>query len=118
MNNRRRDAILAIQRNLVYLQSRANSWEAFAAADGPDLVNEAEAYVQLLIEEEGEYWENLPESAQDGERGHRAQEVIDLLGDAAKSMGLVLKTSPSNFSAVELGDRIYDAIVNLGLAAR
>ena len=46
----------------------------------------------LLKDEEEEYYENMPESIQGGEKGDRAYEVIDILEEAGCSFDELAET--------------------------
>lgn len=73
MNNTRRKAINELIEQLEEIQSR----------------------IEEIKDEEEEYYNNMPESLQDGEKGDRAQSAIDNLDDATNSIGEVIDSLTS-----------------------
>lgn len=49
-------------------------------------IEEAQSIIQFCIDEEQEYFDNMPESFQDGEKGNRAEEVISDLDQATEEL--------------------------------
>ncbi|TRB00441.1 MULTISPECIES: hypothetical protein [Rhizobium/Agrobacterium group] len=50
------------------------------------MIDEAKAILETCRDEEQEYYDNMPESFQDGEKGSTAQEAIDALEEAVSSL--------------------------------
>lgn len=48
--------------------------------------------IDILLDEEQEAFDNLPESLQDGERGQKMTEAVDLLEDAKGALEDVITT--------------------------
>jgi hypothetical protein len=53
-------------------------------------LEEIQSSIEDIKDEEEEYYNSMPESLQDGEKGDRAQSAIDNLDDATNSIGEVL----------------------------
>ena len=49
-------------------------------------IEEAMNGLQVLLEEEQEYFDNMPESLQESERANSAQEAIDTIEDATSNI--------------------------------
>lgn len=71
MNNERRKAIDEVIAKIEALR---------------DMIGEIGADVETLREEEQEYFDNMPESFQSGEKGERAESAISALDDAANDL--------------------------------
>ena len=50
------------------------------------MIDEAKGILESCRDEEQEYYDNMPESFQDGEKGSAAQEAIDALEEAVSSL--------------------------------
>ena len=50
------------------------------------LLSEARTILETASSDEQDYYDNMPENFQSGEKGDRAQEVIDLLNEAVSSI--------------------------------
>lgn len=51
-----------------------------------ELTGDIKDQLQSIRDEEQEYYDNMPESIQNGERGERTQEVIDSLDEAISDL--------------------------------
>lgn len=51
-----------------------------------ELTGDIEDQLQSICDEEQAYYDNMPESIQNGERGERAQQVIDSLDEAISDL--------------------------------
>ncbi|MFK0338738.1 hypothetical protein ACIQT7_15835 [Agrobacterium deltaense] len=51
------------------------------------MIEEAKGILETCRDEEQEYYDNMPESFQDGDKGNAAQEAIDALEEAVSSLG-------------------------------
>ena len=71
MNNRRRKDITEISDKIAALA---------------DILNEYMADVESIKEEEEEYFDNMPESLQGGEKGSAAEEAVDALEEACSAL--------------------------------
>ena len=63
-----------------------------------ELIEKTEGIKQEIEEiktEEEEYYNNMPSSVQDGEKGDRAQTVIEYLDEAMTAAGDVIENLPS-----------------------
>lgn len=51
-----------------------------------ELIDQARATLEEIAQEEREYYDNMPESLQDGDKGTRAAEVADALEEAVSTL--------------------------------
>lgn len=56
-----------------------------------DKLESAKAEIEDLQNEEQEYYDNMPEGFQNGEKGERTQAAIDALEEAATEIGTALE---------------------------
>lgn len=65
-----------------------------------ELTGDIEDQLQSIRDEEQEYYDNMPESIQNGERGERTQQVIDSLDEAISDLeSLDVESITSNIEA-------------------
>jgi Mg2+ and Co2+ transporter CorA len=57
-----------------------------------ELISQAQQIIQAASEQEQEYFDNMPEAFQDGEKGQRASDVADGLGDVAMELETMADT--------------------------
>lgn len=81
MNNERRKTLAALRDRMTELQSQVTT----LAEDLQDVCNE-----------EQDYFDNMPESLQDGDKGQKAQAAIDLMENLISEL--------TNFTDLDSGD--------------
>lgn len=57
-----------------------------------ELLAEAHGLLTQATEEEQDYFDNMPENMQSGDKGSRAEEVADALQDAVSSLDDIMST--------------------------
>lgn len=68
-----------------------------------DEIDEISSYIEDVLGEEQEYFENMPESFQQGEKGAVAEEAIGYLTEAYDEMGSALESLSSVGDNLENG---------------
>ena len=56
-----------------------------------ELLDEAQAIIEQARDEETEYYENMPESLQSGDKGQAAEAAAEYLSSAAEQVGEALE---------------------------
>lgn len=79
MNKIRRAAIASVANDIHILMCQLDSWEEFVEAGGKDAIEDFRTRIGDIMDEEQEYFNNMLASLQNGEKGERAQEVIEQL---------------------------------------
>jgi flagellar biosynthesis chaperone FliJ len=85
MNNQRRKAIQEVMEQL----------------SAPlDTITDLKEQLEAIMDEEQEYYDNMPESLQGGEKGDMAQEAIDQISEAVSTLDEICSSieEVSNFS--------------------
>ena len=85
MNNQRRKAIQEVMEQL----------------SAPlDTITDFKEQLEAIMDEEQEYYDNMPESLQSGEKGDIAQEAIDQISEAVSTLDEICSSieEVSNFS--------------------
>ena len=57
-----------------------------------ELIEQAQQILAVAAEEEQDYFDNIPEAFQDGERGERANEAAEALEEVATNMADAMET--------------------------
>ena len=85
MNNQRRKAIQEVMEQL---------------SMPLDAITDLKEQLEAIMEEEQEYYDNMPESLQGGEKGDMAQEAIDQISEAVSTLDEICSSieEVSNFS--------------------
>lgn len=60
--------------------------------DAMDLIEQGKEAILAIAEEEREYYENMPENMQEGEKGTRASEIAESLEDLEMSLDEIINT--------------------------
>jgi hypothetical protein len=100
MNNERRKAIDAQIKALEALQPRLEEARFVLAALEEDLRDVA-GDVQDIVDEEQEYYDNMPESLQSGDKGQAAEHAISELGQVTEKLD-----DDIDFNALDLEELI------------
>lgn len=61
-------------------------------AEAAELLEQAKTIVEECATEENDYYDNMPESLQSGEKGDKAQEAASTLEEAASSIEDILSS--------------------------
>jgi len=85
MNNQRRKAIQEVMEQL---------------STPLDAITDLKEQLEAIMDEEQEYYDNMPESLQGGEKGDMAQEAIDQISEAVSTLDEICSSieEVSNFS--------------------
>jgi phage host-nuclease inhibitor protein Gam len=90
MNEARRKEIEAVKAALVIIQSAFQDSIAQLKADYETRLEEVKGEIETIRDAEQEYYDNMPESFQSGEKGERTQEAIDALESAISDLEIDL----------------------------
>jgi hypothetical protein len=113
MNKDRRAAIdEAITTAGVLLESAQSDedWDRSAAQEGVSALKET---IEGIRDEEQEYFDNMPEGFQNGDRGSTAQEAIDNLEAAASDLDEIYWNDDDEPDAEVVASALESAIDNL-----
>lgn len=69
--------------------------------DIPDDIEAAKSKLEEILEEEQEYFDNMPESFQGGDKGDTAQATIDALQEAIDSLDQAAEAVNNAISSIE-----------------